>query len=203
MRVNLLFLCLLLPLRLHAVTVGQMQTLDVLRADAASGYAAASDPLTARSASAASFDAPSAMPFRVNTAAPVEFVPLEGSAVSISSQTQSEQDLLGRARTQAEGTEPAPPADLGPSYHFEGTRVPNLNVVTYRPVADAPGGPGPGTQPPPRGGGGLIAMLPKILLYGGIAATLAGIFLWPPLLFVGGAAIGGWGVLKLLSSRTG
>lgn len=83
------------------------------------------------------------------------------------------------------------------SYHFEGKRTAIPSLTIYTPKQDQPNQ-NNSTETPKKSG--WRSWLPKVLLFGGIAAAIAGFF-FPPLLFLGGALMSGYGMWKLMGGE--
>ncbi|OIO09134.1 MAG: hypothetical protein AUJ52_06925 [Elusimicrobia bacterium CG1_02_63_36] len=173
-----------------ALTPAHSPTLQLLRQEASRdvALAAAGERAMTKDNAGAAFDGSLEVPFHVITLKPIGFVEVpgagEGKDVPLTKPVEKD----------------APDKDGDPSYHFVGRRIPNLNVVTYTPVADKPGE--DGSTDAPKKGGDWRSWAPKLMLAGGLAATVGGIF-FPPLLFLGGLLLGAWGMLKLISAKTG
>lgn len=82
-------------------------------------------------------------------------------------------------------------------YHFAGkvSGIPTLTIYTAK--KDQPGQDNATEKPQ---GGGWRKWLPQALLFGGIAAAIAGVF-FPPLLFLGGLLLGGYGMWKMMGAE--
>ncbi len=213
---SLLILGLLAP-GTHAFTAAQSTTLNMLRQEAARDAAlGAAGSLKATKANAgASFDGSKEVPFHIKTLKPVEFLDAprisSGKEIALKKPQQDKLDEIGREKAATDSGEkvvvpeesdktPLPAAGKNPTYGFKGKRIPNLGVVTYTPYLLAPGE--DGTVETPEKGSDWRSWAPKAMLVGGIAATIGGFF-FPPLLFLGGALLGAWGMLKLISAKTG
>jgi hypothetical protein len=199
----------------HALTPAHSPTLQMLRNEASRdvALAAAGDPAKTKANAGAAFDGEKEVPFHVVTLKPVGYVEVPGTGtgeeVKLTKPQEKEQAEKGREKVARDTGEPpaetiktddTPDKSGNPSYHFEGRRIPNLNVVTYTPVPDAPGQ--DGSTEAPKKGGDWRSWAPKLMLGGGVLATIGGFF-FPPLLFLGGALLGAWGMLKLISAQTG
>lgn len=207
----LLIIGLLVP-NAGAFTASQSLTLQVLRQEATRDVTlGGAGSLKATMANAgASFDGSKEVPFHIKSLVPVEFISApetgSGEEVTLKKPDQEQQDQAGREKVASDTGEKIaekPESDIttrGPTYRFEGERIPNLGVVTYTPVLEAPGEDG-STETPERGSD-WRSWAPKAMLFGGILATIAGLF-FPPALFLGGALLGAWGMLKLISAKTG
>lgn len=205
---------LFLSTSLYALTPAPSPTLQLLRQEAARdvALAAAGDPAKTKDNAAAAFDGSPEVPFHVITLKPIGFVEVpgvgEGKDVPLEKPVEKEQTERAKEKAERDGETPSdaivtddtPDKSGNPSYHFVGRRIPNLNVVTYTPVADKPGE--DGATDAPEKGSDWRSWAPKLLLGGGVAATVGGIF-FPPLLFLGGLLLGAWGMLKLISAKTG
>jgi len=197
----------------HAFTAAQSPTLQMLRQEAARDItlaAAGSQTATKKNAGAA-YDGSKPVPFHIKTLRPVEFIEVpgvsSGKEVALKKPVQDEQDVAGREKVAKDTGETVVDPKDAPlttgdgkdgDIPFIGKRIPNLNVVTYVPDLSNRGG----ETDSPEKGSDWRSWAPKLMLGGGILATILGFF-FPPALFLGGALLGAWGMLKLISAKTG
>ena len=165
---------------LHALSASASRMAAVLRQEAARGAAATAPAEDAKAAAGENFDEArkGGSFFSVTVLEPVGYV-------------------------DAPGAPPVPvpedPVAKGPgladSYHAVGTR-PFPGLTVYKMVPDVPGRDNATSKP----GSDWRSWAPTAMLAVGIAATIGGLF-FPPLLFLGGLLLGGWGALKLMSAK--